>query len=30
MTRDFRELAAMSPGGWQTHDGELAPLFVEG
>ncbi|HEY7496944.1 MAG TPA: helix-turn-helix transcriptional regulator [Vicinamibacterales bacterium] len=29
MTRDFRQLAAMSPGGWQTHGGELAPLFVE-
>jgi AraC-like DNA-binding protein len=29
MTRDFRHLAAMSPGGWQSHAGELAPLFVE-
>jgi AraC-like DNA-binding protein len=29
MTRDFRQLAAMSPGGWQAHDGDLAPLFVE-
>ncbi len=29
MTRDFRQLAAMSPGAWQTHSGELAPLFVE-
>jgi AraC-like DNA-binding protein len=28
MTRDFRELAAMSPGAWQTHSGDLAPLFV--
>jgi AraC-like DNA-binding protein len=28
MTRDFRQLAAISPGGWQAHDGELAPLFV--
>jgi AraC-like DNA-binding protein len=30
MTRDFREIAAMSPGAWQTHAGDLAPLFVEG
>ena len=30
MTRDFRELASMSPGAWQAHAGELAPLFVEG
>jgi transcriptional regulator GlxA family with amidase domain len=29
MTRDFRRLAAMSPGGWQNHAGDLAPLFVE-
>jgi AraC-like DNA-binding protein len=29
MTRDFRELASMSPGAWQTHAGDLAPLFVE-
>jgi AraC-like DNA-binding protein len=28
MTRDFRELASMSPGAWQTHAGDLAPLFV--
>lgn len=28
MTRDFRELASMSPGVWQTHAGDLAPLFV--
>ena len=28
MTRDFRELAAMSPGAWQSHAGDLAPLFV--
>lgn len=28
MTRDFHELAAMSPGVWQAHAGELAPLFV--
>ncbi|HET7219537.1 MAG TPA: helix-turn-helix domain-containing protein [Vicinamibacterales bacterium] len=28
MTRDFRQLAAMSPGAWQRHAGELAPLFV--
>jgi AraC-like DNA-binding protein len=28
MTRDFRQLAAMSPGAWQTHAGDLAPLFV--
>ncbi len=28
MTRDFRHLAAMSPGAWQTHAGELAALFV--
>jgi AraC-like DNA-binding protein len=30
MTRDFRELASMSPGAWQTHAGDLASLFVEG
>jgi AraC-like DNA-binding protein len=30
MTRDFRHLAAMSPGAWQTHAGELAALFVDG
>jgi AraC-like DNA-binding protein len=30
MTRDFRHLAAMSPGAWQTRSGELAALFVEG
>ena len=30
MTRDFRELASMSPGAWQTHAGDLAPLFVDG
>jgi len=30
MTRDFRELASMSPGAWQSHAGDLAPLFVEG
>jgi AraC-like DNA-binding protein len=28
MTRDFRQLAAMSPGAWQAHPGDLAPLFV--
>lgn len=28
MSRDFRELAAMSPGAWRTHEGELATLFV--
>jgi AraC-like DNA-binding protein len=28
MTRDFRQLAAMSPGVWQQHAGDLAPLFV--
>ncbi len=28
MTRDFREIAAMSPGAWQSHAGDLAPLFV--
>jgi AraC-like DNA-binding protein len=28
MTRDFRQLAAMSPGAWQAHAGDLAPLFV--
>lgn len=28
MTRDFRVLASMSPGVWQTHAGDLAPLFV--
>jgi AraC-like DNA-binding protein len=28
MTRDFREIAAMSPGAWQSHVGDLAPLFV--
>jgi AraC-like DNA-binding protein len=28
MTRDFRELASMSPGVWQTHAGDLASLFV--
>lgn len=30
MTRDFRQLAAMSPGVWQHHAGDLAPLFVVG
>ena len=30
MTRDFRELASMSPGAWQSHAGDLAALFVEG
>jgi AraC-like DNA-binding protein len=30
MTRDFRQLAAMSPGAWQAHAGDLAPLFVGG
>jgi AraC-like DNA-binding protein len=30
MTRDFRELASMSPAAWQTYAGDLAPLFVEG
>ena len=30
MTRDFRKLASISPGAWQTHAGEIAPLFVEG
>jgi hypothetical protein len=30
MTREFRELASMSPGAWQSHAGDLAPLFVEG
>lgn len=29
MTREFRELASMSPGVWQTHAGDLAPLFIE-
>jgi AraC-like DNA-binding protein len=28
MTRDFRELAAMSPGVWQAHTGDFASLFV--
>jgi AraC-like DNA-binding protein len=28
MTRDFRQLATMSPGAWQAHAGDLAPLFV--
>jgi AraC-like DNA-binding protein len=28
MTRDFRQLAAISPGVWQTYDGDLAPLFI--
>ena len=28
MTRDFRELAAMAPGAWRTHSGDLARLFV--
>jgi AraC-like DNA-binding protein len=28
MTRDFREIAAMSPAAWQHHSGDLAPLFV--
>jgi AraC-like DNA-binding protein len=28
MTRDFRQLAAMSPGAWKAHAGDLAPLFV--
>ena len=28
MTRDFRQLAAMSPGVWRQHAGDLAPLFV--
>lgn len=28
MTRDFRQLAAMSPRVWRHHPGELAPLFV--
>jgi AraC-like DNA-binding protein len=28
MTRDFRQLAAISPGAWQHHSGDLAPLFV--
>ena len=28
MTREFRELASMSPGAWQSHAGDLAPLFV--
>ena len=30
MTREFRELASMSPGAWQSHAGDLAPLFVGG
>jgi AraC-like DNA-binding protein len=30
MTRDFRQLAAMSPGVWQHHAGDLAPLFIAG
>ena len=30
MTRDFRELASMSPGAWQSYAGDLAPLFIEG
>jgi AraC-like DNA-binding protein len=29
MTRDFRELASMSPSAWQRHSGELAALFVK-
>ena len=28
LTRDFREIAAMSPGAWQSYAGDLAPLFV--
>jgi AraC-like DNA-binding protein len=28
MSRDFRELAAMSPGAWREHNGGLATLFV--
>jgi AraC-like DNA-binding protein len=28
MARDFRHLAAMSPTAWQSHAGDLAPLFV--
>jgi AraC-like DNA-binding protein len=28
MTRDFRQLAAISPAAWQNHAGDLAPLFV--
>jgi hypothetical protein len=30
MARDFRELATIAPGAWQTHAGALAPLFVGG
>jgi AraC-like DNA-binding protein len=30
MSRDFRELAATSPGAWLNHDGALAKLFVGG
>jgi len=30
MSRDFRDLAAMSPGAWRAHEGELATLFVAG
>jgi AraC-like DNA-binding protein len=29
MTRDFRQLAAISPAAWKSHAGALAPLFVE-
>ncbi len=28
MARDFRRLAAMSPTAWQSHAGDLAPLFI--
>jgi AraC-like DNA-binding protein len=28
MARDFRHLAAMSPTAWQSHAGDLAPLFI--
>ena len=28
MTRDFRQLASISPAAWQSHAGDLAPLFV--
>jgi AraC-like DNA-binding protein len=28
MARDFRQLASISPAAWQSHAGDLAPLFV--
>jgi AraC-like DNA-binding protein len=30
MARDFRELAMIAPGAWQTHTGDLASLFIGG